>query len=51
VAEFAFLLRIDGEIHQYSKLWKIVGAQDAKRKRNWIEVEIVVPESWCKNPG
>jgi len=48
VEEFAFLLRIDGEIHQYSKLWNMIGAQAAKRKRNWVEVEIVVPESWWK---
>ena len=48
VSEFAFLLRIDGEIHKYSKLWNMVGAQKAKRKRDWVEVEIVVPEAWWR---
>ena len=48
VREFVFLLRIDGEIHQYSKLWNMIGAQKAKRKRDWVEVEIVVPEEWWK---
>ncbi len=46
VREFAFLLRIDGEIHRYTDLWQIVGAQKAKRKRDWIEVEIGIPKAW-----
>jgi hypothetical protein len=46
VREFAFLLRIDGQIHKYTEIWHIVGAQKARRKRDWIEVEIGIPEAW-----
>jgi hypothetical protein len=48
VREFAFLLRIDGEFHTYTEMWKICGAQKAKRKRDWIEVEIGIPERWWR---
>jgi hypothetical protein len=48
VREFAFILRVDGEIHSYTELWNICGAQKAKRKRDWIEVEIGIPESWWR---
>jgi hypothetical protein len=51
VREFAFLLRVDGSIHSYTKMWDICGAQKAKRKRDWIEVEIGVPESWWQDEG
>jgi hypothetical protein len=52
VREFAFLLRVDGEIHTYTQEWNILGAQRAKRKRGWIEVEIGVPKSsWETNGG
>jgi len=30
VREFAFLLRIDGEFHKYTEMWKIIGFQEAK---------------------
>ena len=46
VREFAFLLRIDGKIHRYTEMWQIRGAQKARRKQDWIEVEIGVPEEW-----
>ena len=46
VREFSFLLRIDGEIHRYTELLQIVGAQKAKRKRDWIEVEAGIPKPW-----
>jgi hypothetical protein len=46
IREFAFLLRVDSDIHGYTKLWNIEGPQKAKRKRDWVEVEIGVPESW-----
>ena len=49
IRQFAFLLRIDGAIHQYTKLFNIVGARPAKRKRDWVEVEIGVPESWWRD--
>jgi hypothetical protein len=48
VREFAFLLTVDGEIHTYTKIFGIVGAQPARRKRDWLEVEIGVPESWWR---
>ncbi len=48
ISEFAFLLRVDGEIHTYKKIYGIMGAQPAKRKREWVEVEIGVPESWWR---
>ena len=52
VTEFAFLLRVDGEIHAYTEEWGILGAQKAKRKKDWIEVEIGVPRSsWEKDGG
>jgi hypothetical protein len=46
IREFAFLLRVDGEIHTYTRKWNIQGAQKAKRKRDWVEVEIGIPKSW-----
>jgi len=46
IREFAFLLRIDGEFHAYTRMWNILGAQRAKRKRDWVEVEIGIPETW-----
>jgi hypothetical protein len=51
VREFAFLLRVDGSLNRYTEEWKIPGAQPAKRKRDWIEVEIGVPQSWWEAEG
>ena len=48
IREFAFILRVDGHIHRYTAMWNIYGAQKAKRKRDWIEVEIGVPETWWR---
>jgi len=48
IREFAFILRIDGHIHRYTAMRSIYGAQKAKRKRDWIEVEIGVPETWWR---
>ena len=48
IREFAFLLRVDGEFHAYTREWNILGAQKAKRKRDWIEVEIGIPETWWR---
>jgi len=45
VKEFAFLLRVDGEFHTYTREWNIEGAQQAKRKKDWVEVEIGIPRS------
>ena len=46
VREFALLLRVDAEFHRYTAMWNIYGAQKAKRKRDWVEVEIGIPETW-----
>lgn len=46
VGEFAFLLRVDGPTLRYTELFKINGAQEAKLKKGWVEVEIGVPQSW-----
>lgn len=46
IREFAFLLRIDGQFHTYTKEWNICGAQPAKRKRDWVEIG--VSESWWR---
>jgi hypothetical protein len=51
IREFAFLLRVDGSIVRYTEAWRIVGGQKAKRKRDWVEVEIGVPESWWLDNG
>jgi hypothetical protein len=48
IREFAFLLRVDGEFHRYTAMWNIYGAQKAKRKRDWIEVEVGIPETWWR---
>jgi hypothetical protein len=48
VRESAFILRIDGESHAYTETWSICGAQKAKRKRDWVEVEIGVRERWWR---
>ena len=49
IREFAFILRVDASIHSHTKMWNIVGARKAKRKRDWVEVEIGIPESWWRD--
>jgi hypothetical protein len=48
IREFAFILRVDGQFHAYTEKWSIRGAQKAKRKKDWIEVEVGIPESWWR---
>jgi hypothetical protein len=48
IKEFAFILRVDGRVHKYTEEWNIFGAQPAKRKKDWLEVEIGVPEKWWR---
>lgn len=48
IREFAFILRVDGKLHKYTQEWKILGAQPPKRKKDWVEVEIGVPEKWWR---
>jgi len=49
IREFAFIWRVDAEFHAYTKEWSILGAQKAKRKRDWVEVEIGIPETWWRD--
>ena len=49
IQEFAFLLRIDGQFHTYTKEWNICGAQPAKHKPDWVEVEVGIPENWWRD--
>lgn len=49
IGEFAFLLRVDGPTLRYTELFKIKGAQKAKLKKGWVEVEVGVPQSWWHN--
>ena len=52
IKHFAFLLRVDGEFHEYTQEWKINGAQKAKRKGDSIEVEIGIPKNaWRVDAG
>ncbi len=51
IREFAFLLRVDGSLVRYTEAWKICGAQPAKRKQDWLEVEVGVPEAWWQDGG
>ena len=46
IRKFAFLLRVDGSLLRYTELWKIQGPQKAQREKDWVEVEIGVPQSW-----
>jgi len=48
IREFAFLLRVDGEFRAYTREWSIPGAQKAKRKQDWVEVEVGIPETWWR---
>ena len=48
IKEFAFILRVDGRVHRYTEEWNILGAQPAKRKKDWIEVEIGIPANWWR---
>lgn len=51
IGQFAFVLGVDGSLLRYTELWKIKGAQKAKLKKGWIEVEIGVPQSWWHKEG
>jgi hypothetical protein len=48
VEAFYFPLFTDGSLIRYTETMKILGAQEAKRKRDWVEVKIGVPESWWR---
>jgi len=48
VREFAFILRVDADIQHVHRNVGHRSAQKAKKKRDWIEVEIGIPEVWWK---
>lgn len=43
---FGFVTYVDGSLIRYTDTMNILGPQKAKRKRDWVEVRIGVPESW-----
>jgi hypothetical protein len=48
VEKFYFPLYVDGSVVCYTDQMKIWGGQKAKRKKNWLEVQIGVPELWWR---
>lgn len=50
IGHFSFPLWVDGSLIRYTEKMNTQGAQPAKRKLKWLEVQIVVPESWWREP-
>ena len=50
VEGFSFPKFVDGSLIRHTETMKVVGAQKAKRKRNSVEAQIVVPENWWREP-
>lgn len=50
VRTFALTPYVDASAYRYTETMNILGAQKAKRKKNWLEVRIGVPESWWREP-
>jgi hypothetical protein len=48
IKTFGFVLFVDGSITRYTETMSILGTQKAKRKRDWVEVRVGVPESWWR---
>jgi hypothetical protein len=48
VRVFGFVMFVDGSLTRYTETMNILGQQKAKRKRDWLEVRIGVPESWWR---
>ena len=48
VREFVFILRIDGEGQRFTAMWNVRGARSAKRRGDWLEVDIAIPEYWWR---
>jgi hypothetical protein len=50
IESFIFPMLVDGSVVRFTERMNILGAQKAKRKRNWVEVQIGVPKSWWREP-
>jgi len=50
IEHFAFPQFVDGSVVQYTQQMGFVGAQSARRNRDWLTVKIGVPESWWREP-
>jgi hypothetical protein len=48
IKTFGFVLFVDGSVIRYTQTMKLIGTQKAKRKRDWVEVRVGVPESWWR---
>jgi len=48
IKTFGFVLFVDGSVIRYTETMKLMGTQIAKRKRDWVEVRVGVPESWWR---
>jgi hypothetical protein len=48
IKTFGFVLFVDGSLIRYTETMNILGTQKAKRKRDWVEVRVGVPESWWR---
>jgi hypothetical protein len=48
IETFSFSPFVDGSVVRYTERMNILGVQKAKRKKNWLDVEIGVPESWWR---
>lgn len=46
IKTFGFVLFVDGSVIRYTETMNVLGTQKAKRKRDWVEVRVGVPESW-----
>ena len=46
---FAFPLFVDASVVRYTQQMNIIGGQKAKRKRNWLEARIGVPQEWWRD--
>jgi hypothetical protein len=50
IEHFAFSPYVDGSVVRYTQQMGFVGAQPARRNRDWLTVKIGVPESWWREP-
>ena len=50
VTHFAFPRFVDGSVVQYTQQMGFVGAQPARRNRDWLTVKIGIPETWWREP-
>jgi hypothetical protein len=48
IETFSFSPFVDGSVVRYTEGMNILGVQKAKRKKDWLDVDIGVPESWWR---